>query len=198
MRIVTISVGKIEKVTISTLGPARTVKTAINKNPVSVIDAPVSIFVGVLGLAQDAQADLTVHGGADKAVYVYPAEHYAFWENELVEQSIEMDRLEHGFFGENLTVEGLNEHQVFVGDVWSIGEVELMVEALREPCFKFNSKIGFDDAGPIMVRTARSGWYLSVLQPGVLKAGDQIVVTPGYREVSIADQNVLLKKKRKL
>lgn len=198
MRIVTISVGKIEKVTISAAGPARTVKTAINKHPVSAIDSPESIFVGVLGVEQDAQADLTVHGGADKAVYVYPAEHYAFWENQLVEQSIEMDPLEHGFFGENLTVEGLSEQEVFVGDMWTIGEVELMVEALREPCFKFNSKIGFEEAGSLMVRTARSGWYLSVLQPGVFKAGDEIIVTPGVREVSIADQNALLKKKRKL
>ena len=198
MRIVAISVGKVEKVTISAAGPVRTVKTAINKHPVSSIDSPESIFVGVLGVERDAQADLTVHGGADKAVYVYPVEHYAFWENELVEQSIEMDRLEHGFFGENLTIEGLSEPDVFVGDMWTIGEVELMVEALREPCFKFNAKIGFQEAGSIMVRTARSGWYLSVLQPGVFKAGDEIVVTPGVREMSIADQNALLKKKRKL
>ncbi len=73
-----------------------------------------------------------------------------------------------------------------------------MVEALREPCFKFNSKIGLDEAGPIMVRSARSGWYLSVLQPGILKAGDEILVTPGHRDISIADQNARLKIKRKL
>lgn len=198
MRIVTISVGKIEKIIISVAGPARTVKTAINKHPVSAIDSPESIFVGVLGIERDVQADLTVHGGAEKAVYAYPVEHYAFWENELIEQSMEMERLDHGFFGENLTVEGLSEADVFVGDIWTIGEVELMVEALREPCFKFNSKIGFEDAGAIMVRTARSGWYLSVLQPGMLKAGDRILVTPGHREMSIADQNAMLMKKRKL
>ncbi len=198
MRIVTISVGKIEKVIMSGEGPGRTVKTAINKHPVSEIATPVPIFVGALGLAQDEQADLTVHGGADKAVYVYPAEHYPFWESELIQQAIESGPLAHGFFGENLTVEGLREQEVFVGDIWNIGEVELMVEALREPCFKFNSKIGFDAAGPTMVRSARSGWYLSVLQPGVFKAGDEIVVIPGDRETSIADQNALLKIKRRL
>ena len=198
MRIVTISVGKIEKISIAGDGPARTVKSAINKRPVSQLSDPVPIFAGALGLEQDAQADLTVHGGADKAVYVYLAEHYAFWENLLVEQSIDLGPLEHGFFGENLTVEGLIEHEVFVGDLWSIGEVELMVEALRVPCFKFNSKIGFEQAGSTMLRTARSGWYLSVLQPGVLRAGDNIVVTPGAREISIAEQNARLKIKRKL
>ncbi len=198
MRIVTISIGKIEKIRISGDGPGRTVKSAINKYPVSLLTAPAPIFAGVLGLEQDEQADLTVHGGADKAVYVYPAEHYPFWESELVQQAIELVPLTHGFFGENLTVEGFNEQEVFVGDLWKIGEVELMVEALREPCYKFNSKIGFEAAGPTMVRSARSGWYLSVLQPGVLKAGDAIAVTPGDREVSIADQNALLKIKRKL
>ncbi len=198
MRIISISVGKIEKISIAGDGPSRTIKSAINKFPVSELSDPAPIFAGALGLAQDEQADLTVHGGADKAVYVYPAEHYPFWESLLVEHAIELGPLAHGFFGENLTVEGLSEQEVFVGDIWNIGEVELMVEALREPCFKFNSKIGFDAAGPTMVRSARSGWYLSVLQPGVLKAGDEIAVTPGDRETSIADQNALLKIKRKL
>ncbi len=198
MRIVCISVGKIQKISVSGDGPGRTVKSAINKHPVSQLTAPVSKFIGALGVEGDEQADLTVHGGADKAVYVYPAEHYPFWENVLREQSVESGPLVHGFFGENLTVEGFSEQEVFVGDVWSIGEVELMVEALREPCFKFNSKIGLAQAGSIMVRTARSGWYLSVLQPGVLKAGDQITVQPGEREISIFDQNAQLKLKRKL
>ena len=198
MRIISICVGKIEKISIAGDGPSRTVKSAINKRPVSQLSAPAPVFVGALGLEQDAQADLTVHGGADKAVYVYPAEHYAFWENVLVEQSIDLGPLTDGFFGENLTVEGLIEQEVFVGDLWNIGEVELMVEALRVPCFKFNSKICFEQAGATMVRTARSGWYLSVLQPGVLRAGDEIAVIPGDREMSIAAQNALLKTKRKL
>jgi len=144
------------------------------------------------------QADLTVHGGPDKAIYAYPVEHYDFWEKTLEQNDCGLGTLGHGFFGENLTIEGFSEDEVFVGDLWQIGEVELMVENLREPCFKFTGKIGYPDAGPVMVRTARSGWYLSVLQPGTLKAGDPIQVTPGDREVSIAMQNALLKIKRKL
>ncbi len=198
MRIMTISIGKIEKITIFGEGPARTVKSAINKYPVSTLASPDPKYVGSMGLELDEQADLNVHGGADKAVYVYPAEHYPFWERLLAQQESELLPLRHGFFGENLTVEGFDEQQVFVGDLWTVGEVELMVEALREPCFKFNSKIGLDEAGPIMVRSARSGWYLSVLQPGILKAGDEILVTPGHRDISIADQNARLKIKRKL
>jgi len=198
MRIVTISIGKIEKITISGDGPRRSVKSAINKHPVSTLASPDAKYLGVSGVEQDEQADLNVHGGTDKAVYVYPAEHYSFWETLLAEQKSDLLPLVHGFFGENFTVEGFNEQEVFVGDLWTIGEVELVVEALREPCFKFNSKIGLEEAGPIMVRTARSGWYLSVLQPGILKAGDDILVTPGGRDISIADQNARLKIKRKL
>ncbi len=198
MRILTISTGQIKKFAISGDGPGRTVNSAINKQPVSQLAEPVAIFAGPLGLERDAQADLNVHGGPDKAVYAYPVEHYVFWEDLLKQNDSCLDRLDHGFFGENLTVEGFVEDEVFVGDLWQIGDVELMVENLREPCFKFTAKIGLDEAGPLMVRSARSGWYLSVLQPGVLKAGDQIDVTPGERTVSIAAQNALLKIKRKL
>lgn len=198
MRILTISTGQIKKLAISGDGPGRTVNSAINKQPVSQLSDPVAIFAGPLGFEHDEQADLNVHGGPDKAVYAYPVEHYAFWEDVLAHHESSLGRLSHGFFGENLTIEGFVEDEVFVGDLWQIGDVELMVESLREPCFKFTAKIGLDEAAPLMVRHARSGWYLSVLQPGVLKAGDQIQITPGEREVSIAMQNALLKIKRKL
>ena len=198
MRIITISTGKIQKISISGNGPARTVKSAINKHPVSTLDNPDPKYVGAMGVEQDQQADLNVHGGANKAVYAYPAEHYSFWESLLTEHKSDLVPLAHGFFGENLTVEGFREQEVFIGDMWTIGEVELMVEALREPCFKFNSKINLEEAGPIMVRSTRSGWYLSVLQSGILKAGDDVLVTPGDREISISDQNARLKIQRKL
>jgi len=198
MRILTISTGKVDKLFIAGDGPGRTVKSALNKSPVSQLTDPVPVFAGPLGLERDEQADLTVHGGPDKAIYAYPVEHYDFWEKTLEQNDCGLGTLGHGFFGENLTIEGFSEDEVFVGDLWQIGEVELMVENLREPCFKFTGKIGYPDAGPVMVRTARSGWYLSVLQPGTLKAGDPIQVTPGDREVSIAMQNALLKIKRKL
>ncbi len=198
MRILTISTGKVDKLFIAADGPGRTVKSALNKSPVSQLTDPVPVFAGPLGLERDEQADLTVHGGPDKAIYAYPVEHYDFWEKTLEQNDCGLGTLAHGFFGENLTIEGFSEDEVFVGDLWQIGEVELMVENLREPCFKFTGKIGYPDAAPVMVRTARSGWYLSVLQPGTLKAGDLIQVIPGDREVSIAMQNALLKIKRKL
>jgi MOSC domain-containing protein YiiM len=197
MHILSISVGKVSKLVILGDGPSRNVNSAIEKKPMSDEDHPIPVFVGRLGLEGDQQADLNVHGGAEKAVYVYPVEHYPFWQKLLQEHASELGTLSHGFFGENLTIEGLTEDGVFVGDLWTVGEVEFLVEELRKPCFKFDSKIGFK-AGPHMVLSARSGWYLSVLQPGIIKAGDKITVQPGERSVSIAKQNEALKRERKL
>jgi MOSC domain-containing protein YiiM len=197
MHILSISVGKVSKLVILGDGPSRNVNSAIEKKPVSDEDHPIPVFVGRLGLEGDQQADLNVHGGAEKAVYVYPVEHYPFWQKLLQEHASELGTLSHGFFGENLTIEGLTEDEVFVGDLWTVGEVEFLVEELRKPCFKFDAKIGFK-AGPHMVLSARSGWYLSVLQPGIIKAGDKITVQPGERSVSIAKQNEALKRERKL
>jgi len=197
MHILSISVGKVSKLVILGDGPSRNVNSAIEKKPVSDEDHPIPVFVGRLGLEGDQQADLNVHGGAEKAVYVYPVEHYPFWQKLLQEHASELGTLSHGFFGENLTIEGLTEDEVFVGDLWTVGEVEFLVEELRKPCFKFDAKIGFK-AGPHMVLSGRSGWYLSVLQPGIIKAGDKITVQPGERSVSIAKQNEALKRERKL
>jgi len=197
MRILTISSGKISRLLIGGDGPARHVKSAINKAPISELAQSLPVYVGPLGIEGDEQADITVHGGAAMAIYAYPVEHYPFWENLLTQNNVQFATLPHGFFGENLTIEGLNEKAVFQGDIWKVGEVELMVEKLREPCFKFDAKIGFK-AGPSMILSARSGWYLRVIQSGVIKAGDKITVSPGDRQISIADQNVALKLKRKL
>ena len=197
MHILSISVGKVSKLVILGDGPSRNVNSAIEKKPISDEDHPIPVFVGRLGLEGDQQADLNVHGGAEKAVYVYPVEHYPFWQKLLQEHASELGTLSHGFFGENLTIEGLTEDEVFVGDLWTVGEVEFLVEELRKPCFKFDAKIGFK-AGPHMVLSARSGWYLSVLKSGIIKAGDKISVQPGERSVSIVKQNEALKRERKL
>jgi MOSC domain-containing protein YiiM len=197
MHILSISVGKVSKLVILGDGPSRNVNSAIEKKPISDEDHPIPVFVGRLGLEGDQQADLNVHGGAEKAVYVYPVEHYPFWQKLLQEHASELGTLSHGFFGENLTIEGLTEDGVFVGDLWTVGEVEFLVEELRKPCFKFDAKIGFK-AGPHMVLSARSGWYLSVLKSGIIKAGDKISVQPGERSVSIVKQNEALKRERKL
>jgi MOSC domain-containing protein YiiM len=198
MHIVTISTGKIAKLLIEGDGPGRRVNSAIDKRPVSQQADPVSIYVGPLGLEGDEKADLNVHGGPEKALYCYPIEHYAFWEDTLARQASALCPLSHGFFGENLTIEGVLENEVFVGDVWRMGELECMVQELRKPCFKFIQKIGFHEAGAMMVRTARSGWYLSVTQTGTLKAGDTIRVEAGPRKISITQQNALLKAERRL
>ena len=197
MRILTISTGKVAKILVSDGGPVRTVHSAINKAPVSELSKPLGVFAGHLGLEQDEQADHNVHGGPGMAVYAYPVEHYPFWEKLLETQNSDLHDLPHGFFGENLTVEGFIDKDVFEGDVWTVGEVEFMVEKLREPCFKFDAKIGFP-AGPSMILSARSGWYLRVLTPGVIHAGDAIEVSPGERLVSIADQNAVTAQKRRL
>lgn len=198
MHIVTISTGKIAKLHIEGDGPGRHVNSAIHKQPVSQQTEPTSLYVGALGLEGDEQADRTVHGGPEKALYVYPVEHYSFWEDKLTEQASHLAPLPHGFFGENLTTEGVLESEVFVGDIWRVGELECVVQELRKPCFKFIQRIGFQEAAALMVRTARSGWYLSVTQTGILKAGDTIEIKEGPRKISITQQNALLKAKRRL
>ena len=113
----------------------RTVLTAIGKTPVA---GPVA--VGPLGLAGDEQADLSVHGGLEKAVYAYPLEHYAFW-NDLRQRAGLADiepELPTGAMGENLTLQGLLEHQLWVGDVLVFDNCRLRVTQPREPCYKFN------------------------------------------------------------
>lgn len=198
MRILSISTGLITRISVPAGdGPGRIVRSAIDKKVVSDLVHPEAIFAGPLGLEGDEQADKNVHGGPSMAVYAYPAEHYAFWLAALKEQGREIEKLPNGFFGENLTVEGFVEAEVFVGDLWQVGEVEFMVEDLRKPCFKFDAKIGFA-AGPTMIRAARSGWYLSVMQSGIIKAGDLISVEAGDRVTSIAGLNAALKKQRKI
>ena len=118
----------------------RSVLTAIGKTSVT---GPVA--VGPLGLAGDEQADLSVHGGLAKAVYAYPAAHYAFWQAQRRERGVSLfdEALPPGFMGENLTIDGPLEHEVFVGDEWHFPDCVLRVAAPREPCFKFNAVMGF-------------------------------------------------------
>jgi MOSC domain-containing protein YiiM len=102
--------------------------------------------------------------------------------------------LPHGYFGENLTISGLLEDSVFVGDRWQMGGVECVVVKLRTPCYKFTARTGVGTVGKEMIRTARSGWYLRVLQLGSICPGDAITVIPGPRERSILEQNQALLK----
>lgn len=148
-----------------------------------------SVAAQRLGLAGDEQADLSVHGGLDKAVYAYPQEHYAFWQAARREHGVSLfdEALPHGFMGENLTISGLLESDVFVGDELVFANCRLRVEAPREPCFKFAAVMGFATSGKLMVQEARCGFYLSVVQTGTLEAGEPFSLIPGTRGLRIAD-----------
>lgn len=140
------------------------ISTGIYKEPVA---GPV--WVRRLNLEGDGQADLKVHGGEHKAVYAYPSEHYAFWARELGR-----DDLVHGQFGENLTVEGLLEEWVNIGDVFRIGRTLLQVSQPRSPCFKLGIRMGDAHFPARFTAANRTGFYLRVLEEGQVAAGDAI------------------------
>jgi MOSC domain-containing protein YiiM len=166
------------------LASGRKVLSAIGKRTVSG-----AVAVERMGLVGDEQADLSVHGGLDKAMYAYPAEHYAFWRAARREFGASMfdEDLPHGFMGENLTISGLLEADVFVGDELAFAQCRLRVESPREPCFKFAAVMGFAQSGKLMVQEARCGFYLSVVQTGSLQAGESFELIAGARRLSIAD-----------
>jgi MOSC domain-containing protein YiiM len=144
----------------------KSVPTGIYKEAV---EGPVS--VNKLGLEGDGQADLTVHGGEYQALYAYPIEHYAHWQEHLGVESFEA-----GTFGENLTVRGLVETEVCIGDVHRIGEVLLQVTSERIPCFKLGHKLHRPDILKPFLQSGRSGFYYKVLKEGSLSSGDTIEV----------------------
>lgn len=189
MRLLTISSGKVMSLFGNHHPDYKSVASAIRKKAVSDLDNPASINITTLGVKGDEQADLSVHGGIEKAIYVYPAEHYAFWNELLTRETKQHVHLQHGAIGENFTIEGLLETEIFVGDRLHIGELEFAVVKLREPCFKFNAAMRYKGAAKAMLQSGFSGWYLRVIKTGVLSAGAQIKLIPGSRETSIAQQN---------
>jgi len=162
----------------------REVMTGIVKRPV---DGPVA--VGPLGLAGDEQADLSVHGGPGKAIYAYPSEHYPFWQTVRAQaRAAEWGAvLPPGSIGENLTLNGLLEDQVCIGDVLRFADCELAVSEPRFPCFKFNAVMGFNQASKLMVANAWCGFYLAVRRPGSLRPGEGFELVHGPREVGITE-----------
>jgi len=156
----------------------RTVRTSIWKEPVS---GPVRVTA--LNIEGDRQSDLSVHGGRDKAVYVYPDEHYDFWRREL-----ERPDLAPGAFGENLTTRGILEEEVRVGDRLRVGSVEFEVVQPRTPCYKLGIRFGRDDMIRRFLDSGRSGLYLAVVREGTLASGDTIeLVSPAAHDVTVAD-----------
>jgi len=157
--------------------------SAIGKTPVS---GPVA--VGALGLAGDEQADLTVHGGLSKAVYALPSEHLPWWQAQRLAQGATLfdDVLPPGFLGDNLSLQGVLETDLYLGDRLDFGGVVLRVTQPREPCGKFNAVMAYARAAQDMVTSGRCGFYLAVDKPGTLQAGALFAVIPGSRATSVA------------
>lgn len=166
-------------------------QSAIRKKAISTREQPYPISVGPHGVTGDHQVDQSVHGGPTRAVYAYPAEHYAFW-TTVRSQVGQQEALAWGAMGENLVLQGLLETQLWLGDHIIIGAVQLRVESPRQPCFKFNTVMGFRQASKMMVQSGFTGVYLSVLQPGVITAGDSVKVVPGDRVLSLTERHTLL------
>jgi MOSC domain-containing protein YiiM len=154
--------------------------TGFFKQPV---DGPA--WVGKLNLEGDGQADLGNHGGVDKAVLAYAAVHYDDWQRELA-----MPELAAGGFGENLTIAGLTENDVAIGDQWRAGDVLLEVSQPRQPCWKLGRRWRCSELPKLVVKTGRTGWYLRVLDEGLLTPGDAIeLVERPHPEWTIARAN---------
>ena len=162
----------------------RSVLSAIGKQAVQG-----AVPVGRLGLMGDEQADLSLHGGLDKAVYAYPLEHYAFWQTQRRAHSVSLfaEVLAPGFVGENLTLEGLLESDVWVGDELHFPHCVLRVTEPRHPCSKFNAVMGYSQASRDMANALCSGFYLAVDQPGTVSKGEAFTVVSGKRGLSIAE-----------
>lgn len=157
------------------------VLSAIGKKPVTG-----SVFVTRLGIEGDEQADLSVHGGPDKAVYAYPSDNWRWWSEEK--------NLPCGpaTFGENLTLAGADEDAVAIGDRFEWGEALLEVSRPRSPCFKLLIHTIRTDVGAIMTRSARCGWYLRVLREGRAGAGGMLKRIRSSDGISVRDCFVAL------
>lgn len=164
----------------------RRVLTAIGKQAVA---AGQPVAVSTLGLEGDEQADPSVHGGPSKAVYAYPAEHYAFWQTVRAQARVAgwQDALAAGALGENLTLRGVLETALWIGDRLVLPGCVLAVSEPRYPCFKFAAAMGFAQAVRLMVQSGYCGSYLAVIEPGTLRAGDVAELQPGPREVSLRE-----------
>ena len=173
MKVVSLSVGLPREVE----WDGQTVLTSIFKEPVDR-----RLHVTTLNFEGDEQSDLTVHGGVDKAVYVYPSEHYESWRRELAGMDLPW-----AIFGENLTTEGLRE-DVRIGDRFRIGTAEFVVTQPRLPCYKLGIRFGRMDMLKRMLRSGRTGFYFAVTTEGEVGAGDAIEpIARAEEDLTVAD-----------
>jgi len=154
------------------------VQTSIFKEPVAG-----TVNVRRLNIDGDQQSDLIVHGGADKAVYVYPFEHYAFWRQELPSLGFPL-----GAFGENFTTTGLDEESVHIGDRFQIGSAECVVTQPRMPCYKLTIRFNRPDMIKRFLQSGRTGFYLAVTREGEVTAGDAMTrIASDPDSIAVAD-----------
>lgn len=174
MKLVSVNVGQPRLV----LWGGRTVSTGIFKEPIKG-----RAHLRAHNLEGDRQADLSVHGGREKAVYVYPSEHYARWQRELPDA-----QLSPGIFGENFTTEGLDESLVNIGDEFRVGGARVVVTQPRQPCFKLGLRFGRADMVKRFHQRRLTGFYLAVLEEGEVGAGDAVkLIKRDERDVTVAD-----------
>ncbi|WP_098749254.1 MOSC domain-containing protein [Paenibacillus sp. EZ-K15] len=183
MGIVSLNVGK--PVTVDYQG--KDLSTGIYKQPV---EGP--LFLNALNFEGDGQADLVNHGGVDKAVCAYPSEHYPYWERSLGKQ------MEYAAFGENLTLRGMLEDRVCIGDVYRIGDAVVQVSQPRYPCFKLSQKHGVKDMPARVLNTGYSGFYFRVLEEGNVRADSVVAQLESHASgITVLDVLQMMKDGRK-
>ncbi len=172
MKLRTVNIGDIKELMFN----GQSVKSGIDKQPV---EGRVQLLK--TGLTGDKQADPSVHGGLDKAVYAYTAEHYGYWEDRL-----KIDRLPNGHFGENFTVESMDDKAVLIGDIYEIEGTLLQVTQPRVPCFKLGIRMNDPMFPAKFLKSGRYGFYLRVIEEGFVEAGDTIkLVEKGRSTLSV-------------
>jgi MOSC domain-containing protein YiiM len=151
--------------------------------PSAFLKTPVDgrVALGPLGFDGDEQADLTVHGGPDKAACCYASEHFGFW-TDLTGQPFAA-----GAFGENLTLAGLTEQDVHIGDTYSLGDATVQVSQPRGPCFKVAARWGIRTLPADMARGLIAGFYFRVLKPGTVAAGDTLALVERGSDITVAE-----------
>jgi MOSC domain-containing protein YiiM len=183
MKLISLNIGRPQIV----MRNGEPVSTAIFKQPIEG-----RVALRTLNLDGDRQADLSVHGGPTKAVYVYPAEHYEYWRNELPEMDLPF-----GMFGENFTVTGVSESNLNIGDQFRVGSATVMVTEPRMPCYKLGIRFGRTDIIKRFLVSERTGFYLAVLEEGDVGVGDEIqLVTRNEPSVSVNDVTRLYSRDR--
>jgi MOSC domain-containing protein YiiM len=163
VKVISVNVGLPRETTVG----GKSVRTSIWKYPVQG-----RVHVSTLNLDGDQQSDLSVHGGVDKAVYLYPSEHYSHWRTQLPDVDLPL-----GAFGENFTTEGILEDEIRIGDRIRVGSAEFMVTQPRMPCYKLGIRFDRRDMVKRFLESKRTGFYLAVLREGEVEMGDAIAFT---------------------